>query len=131
MSSRNKQAHQLARQLAQLSVVDGVVSPEQVTGVLDYLEKHRPPHTLQVLKAYHRAIAVEIARSRAIVEHSGEAGDAILRSIEAAMSQRYGRAITATARRNDDLIAGLRVRVADDVYESSIDAQLSALAVAS
>lgn len=128
MSPRDKQAQQLARQLAQLSVVDGVVSPERVAGVLEYLEKHRPANPVQVLKAYHRLIAAEIARSRAVVEHAGAVDDQVLRSIEQAMSRRYGRPITATARPNDTLIAGLRVRVADDVYEASISSQLAALA---
>jgi hypothetical protein len=38
-----------------------------------------------------------------------------------------GRPIAGVLRRNDALIAGLRVRVGDDVYESSVAGQLSAL----
>ena len=131
MSAQTKQAQQLVRQLRQLSLVDGNVSAERVAGVLEYVEKHRPANALLVLKLYRRAIAAEIAKSRAIVEHAGDLGADVLRSIESAMTKRYGRTVTATARRNDALIAGLRVRVADDVYESSIDAQLSTLAAAS
>jgi F-type H+-transporting ATPase subunit delta len=130
MAAETKQALQLARQLFQLSVVDGVVSAERVAGVLEYVEKNRPAHPVQVLKAYHRLIAAEIAKSRALVEHAGDIGPDVLRSIEAAMSQRYGRSITASARRNDALIAGVRVRVVDDVYESSIAGQLATLAEA-
>lgn len=130
MSAQTKQAQQLARQLFQLSLADGAVSAERVAGVLEYVEKHRPAHPVQVLKAYHRLIAAEIAKSRALVEHAGDIGQDVLQSIEATMSQRYGRSITAAARRNDALIAGVRVRVADDVYESSIAGQLNALAEA-
>jgi len=46
------------------------------------------------------------------------------------MTRRYGRSITGVARRNDALIAGVRVRVGDDVYESSVAGQLAALASA-
>ncbi|MEN9813357.1 MAG: hypothetical protein RL479_2043, partial [Verrucomicrobiota bacterium] len=53
-----------------------------------------------------------------------------LADIAAAMSRRYGRSITGTARRNDALLAGLRVRVGDDVYESSVAGQLAQLAAA-
>ena len=130
MAARNKQVQQLARQLARLSVVNGEVSSQQVAGVLEYLEKHRPPHTLQVLRAYRQYIAAELARSQAVVEHAGPMNAEVLRSIESAMAQRYGRPIHATARPNDSLIAGIRVRVADDVYESSIAGQLTALAQA-
>ena len=34
----------------------------------------------------------------------------------------------ATGSRNDALIAGLRVRIGDDVYESTVSGQLDALA---
>lgn len=131
MATHQKQAQQFARRLFKLSVVDGVVSPERVAGVLEYVEKHHPANPLMVLKAYHRLVAAEIAKSRALVEHAGSIGDPILRAIAAAMTQGYRRPITAVARPNPALIAGLRVRVGDDVYESSIAGQLAALAAAS
>jgi F-type H+-transporting ATPase subunit delta len=130
MAAHRKQTQQLARQFLQLSLVDGAVSPERVAGVLEYIEKHRPPHALHVLRAYHRLVSTEIAKSRAVVEHAGAISPDILGSIEAAMSQRYSRKITASAQPSSGLIAGLRVRVGDDVYESSIAGQLQALAAA-
>ena len=52
----------------------------------------------------------------------------MLAAIAAAMTRRYGRPVTATARPNPALLAGLRVHVGDDIYESSIAGQLAALA---
>lgn len=130
MASGKKQVQQLARQLFKLSLAGGVVSAENVSGVLQYIEKHRPANTLAVLKAYQRLVSAEVARSRALVEHAGPINDSILSGIAAAMTRRYGRAVTAQASRHDSLIAGLRVRVGDDVYESSVAGQLSALATA-
>jgi F-type H+-transporting ATPase subunit delta len=124
----NKQAQQLARQLFKLSLIDGRISAERVTGVLGYLEKIQPAHPLAVLKAYHRLVAVELAKSQAIVEHAGAVSDSILQTIAASMTKKYGRAITASTRANPKLLAGLRVRVGDDVYESSVSGQLGALA---
>jgi F-type H+-transporting ATPase subunit delta len=49
--------------------------------------------------------------------------------IEGAMTQRYKRVITASAKPNPALLAGLRVRVGSDLYESSVAAQLAALSV--
>jgi F-type H+-transporting ATPase subunit delta len=46
------------------------------------------------------------------------------------MSKKYGRPVAASGRPNASLLAGLRVRVGDDVYESSVAGQLSALASA-
>jgi len=130
MASGTKQVQQLARQFFKLSVVDGVLAADRVAGVLEYIEKHRPAHALAVLKAYHRLVAAEVARGRAIVEHAGLLGDATLAAIAAAMTKKYSRPVTAVARNNNSLLAGLRVRVGDDTYESSVAGQLAALAAA-
>jgi len=123
----DKQTKLLAKQLFKLSVVNGVVSPEQVAGVLGWVERHAPRRPVALLKAYHHRIAGELAKSRAEVEHAGPVSDATLRLIEGAMSQRYHRVITAGARPNPALLAGLRVRVGSDVFEASVAGQLGQL----
>jgi F-type H+-transporting ATPase subunit delta len=130
MATRNKQTQQLARQLFKLSLVDGAVSAERVAGVLQYVEKHRPARAVAVLQAYQRLVAAEIARGQAVVEHAGPVTPAVLNSIEAAMTRKYGRKIATVTKPSPHLLGGLRVRVGDDVYESSIAGQLGALASA-
>jgi len=125
----DKQTKLLAKQLFKLSVVNGVVSPEQVTGVLGWVEKTSPRRPVALLKAYHHRIAIELAKSRAEVEHAGPVSDATLKQIEAAMTKRYARVVTASAKPNASLLAGLRVRVGSDVYESSVAGQLAKLSV--
>lgn len=128
MASGKKQIQQLARQFFQLSSVNGELSAERVAGVLDYIEKHKPANTIAVLKAYQRLIAAEVARGQALVEHAGPINDTVLANIASAMSRKYNRKVTSSAKRNDTLLAGLRVRVGDDVYESSVAGQLASLA---
>ena len=130
MASAKKQIQQLARQFFKLSFSDGTLSPERVAGVLEYIDQHRPAHTVAVLKAYHHLVAVEIARNQAVVEHAGPITDSALAGIAAAMTKKYGRPVRSLAKRNDALLAGLRVRVGDDVYESSVAGQLATLASA-
>ncbi len=130
MASAQKQIQQLARQFFKLSIVDGALSSERVAGVLEYIDRHRPAHTAAVLKAYHRLIAAEVARSQAVVEHAGAVEPSTLEAIAAAMSKKYHRPVTALSKRNDALLAGLRVRVGDDTYESSVAGQLAALSAA-
>jgi F-type H+-transporting ATPase subunit delta len=130
MAAHGKKAQQLARQLFKLSLVDGSVSAERVSGVLAYLEKHRPANPLMVLRAYARLVAADVARSQAVVEHAGSINDAALSAIAAAMTKKYGRQVRATAKKNDALLAGLRVRVGDDTYESSVAGQLATLGAA-
>jgi F-type H+-transporting ATPase subunit delta len=128
MASKAKVAQQFARQLFSMSMVDGVISAERVGGVLEYVEKHPPHNTLLVLKAYQRLVSTEVAKGVALVEHAGAITGTTLSSIAAAMSKKYGRPVTATAKPNPALLAGLRVHVGDDIYESSVAGQLAALA---
>lgn len=130
MATARKQVQELARQFLRMSVVHGAISAERVGGVLAYIEKHRPPNALAVLRAYRRIVAAEIARGQAVIEHAGPITPAAVASIAAGMTQRYGRAVVGVAKRNDALLAGVRVRVGDDVYESSVAGQLATLAAA-
>ncbi len=125
----SKQTKLLAKQLFKLSVVNGVVSPEQVTGVLGWIEKTQPSQSIALLKAYHHRIETELAKSRAVVEHAGPVTDATLKQIETAMAQKYSRPVTAVAKPTPSLLAGLRVRIGSDVYESSVSGQLANLSV--
>jgi F-type H+-transporting ATPase subunit delta len=123
----SKQSQQFARQLFRLSIEGVQISAERVAGVLAYLAQHPPRQPLAVLRHYHRLVAGQLARNRALVEHGGPVDDGLLRAIEAAFTRKYQRPVAATARPNPDLIAGLRVRVGDDVYEASVAGQLAVL----
>lgn len=118
-----------AKQLLQLSLdAQGAVSAERVAGVLEYLEKNPPARLALVLAAYRKLVAVELAKGEARVEHAGPVAPAALEGIAAALSKRYGRPVVASAAPNAKLLAGLRVRIGDDVFESSVAGQLGALA---
>jgi F-type H+-transporting ATPase subunit delta len=124
----SRSSHQLARHLCQLSLVDDQVSPERVTAVLGYLQQHPPRQPLAVLRQYRRLVTRQLARHHARVEHAGAIDAALLGALGAALSRKYRRPITAAAQPNPALIAGLRIRVGDDLYEASIAGQLDALA---
>jgi F-type H+-transporting ATPase subunit delta len=126
MSSRRKIA-ELAHQLFELSLDHGQVSAERVTGVLAWVDKHRPANASSVLRAYRRLIEADIGRRRAVIEYAGEVTPATLAEIASAMSRRYGRTIEPVPVRRPELIAGLRVRVGDNVFENSVVSQLAAL----
>lgn len=126
----SSQSRQFARQLFRLSLADGQVSAERVTAVLAHLQRHPPRQPLEVLKGYQRLVAAQLARNRALVEHAGAINNDILRAVADAFARKYQRPIAAVAQPNPALIAGLRIRIGDDVYESSVASQLAALAAA-
>jgi F-type H+-transporting ATPase subunit delta len=127
MASSAKAALKLARLLFNLSVVDGAVSAERVQGVLEYVEKHNPGEAVTILRAYRRLVAYELAKSVAVVEHAGSVDDAAVAAIAAAMTRKYSRKVAPSSKPNPSLLAGLRVQVGDDIYESSVAGQLAAL----
>ncbi|MEI6108134.1 MAG: F0F1 ATP synthase subunit delta [Opitutae bacterium] len=126
----DKKTKQLAKQLFRLSLANGQVSPEQVAGVLGYIEKTAPRHALPLLKLYQHAIVTELAKSHARVEHAGPLAATTLAQIAAALTKKYSRPVTASAQPNAHLLAGLRVRIGSDVYESTVAGQLTQLASA-
>lgn len=127
MATGKPQIQQLARQLFNLSLVDGRLSAEQVAGVLGYVEKAHAVNAVAILKAYRRLVATELAKGVALVEHSGPVGESVLAAISASLSKRYNRPVVTTTKANPALLAGLRVRIGDDLFESSVSGQLAAL----
>lgn len=107
-----------AKRLLALSLEGGAVSTERVGAVLAALAKSRPAHELRpVLRAYLAAVRREVARAEARVEHAGPLSPESLAAIAAALSRGAGRPLRPVARRDDKLLAGLRVRVGDDVLD--------------
>lgn len=128
MAGTRRETRDYARKLTAISLAGDQVSPERVEAVLEVLRRSPPRRHRQVLREYARLIEREICRRQAVVEHAGPLGQEILSTIGNAMSARYGRAIEAVAQENPALIAGLRVQVADDVYDSSVRSRLDRLA---
>lgn len=127
MSSQAKQAQQLARQFLRLSLVEGSLSQERVLGVLEYIDKHKPANSIAVLRFYKRLVQRELSKQVAVVEHAGSIDNATLRSLGNAFTARYKRPITTQAIPKPSLLAGLRVRVGDDIFEASLASRLATL----
>lgn len=125
-----KRVRQTARILFNVSLEGDVVSPGRVAGVLAWFEKTQPSQGLAILREYHRLVRVELSKSNARIEHAGDLPAQAVSAIEAFLSKRYSRGVTATVRENPALIAGLRVSIGDDVFESSIAGQLESLSIA-
>jgi F-type H+-transporting ATPase subunit delta len=108
----------------------GQLSGERISGILKALEGHQPPSYESLLRAYHRFISAEVARGQARIEHAGPITQEDVSSITASLSKRYGRPITAITTPNPELIAGLRIRVGDDVHDLSVAGTLAAISAA-
>jgi F-type H+-transporting ATPase subunit delta len=126
---RDKKITQLAKKLVELSKDEaGVVTEAKVSEVLAGLKQVEHRHHLAVLKTFLNYIRREIARQTAVVSTPGALSEFALKAIEANFTRVYGRPIAATTNEDSSLIAGVRVRVGDDVYDASLAGRLHRLA---
>jgi F-type H+-transporting ATPase subunit delta len=125
---RDKKITQLAKKLVELSKDNGVVTEAKVGEVLAGLKQVQHRHHLTVLKTFLNYLRREIALQTAVVSTPGALSGAALKAIETTYSKMYDRPITAVTKEDTSLIAGVRVRVGDDVYDASVAGRLQRLA---
>ena len=125
---RDKKTLQLAKKLVELSKDAGIVTEAKVGEVVAGLKKTQPRNYLTVLKAYLAYLKREVALQTAVVSTPGTLSPEALENIAQSFSKQYGRVITATIQNDPSLIAGVRVRVGDDVYDASVIGRLKRLA---
>jgi F-type H+-transporting ATPase subunit delta len=125
---RDKKITQLAKKLVELSKENGVVTEAKVSEVLAGLKQANHGKPLAVLKAFLGYIRREIALQTAVVATPAALSDAALSQIAANFSKIYDRPITTVTTQDTSLIAGVRVRVGDDVYDASVAGRLQRLA---
>jgi F-type H+-transporting ATPase subunit delta len=116
----HKKIRAVAKTLLQLSLQDDEVSSERVSAVLQALQARPPRNYKAVLREYLRLVQKQIARSQAVIEYSGALPQDTINFIEASLSVHYGRPINSVLKENKALIAGWRIRIGSDVYDSSI-----------
>ena len=125
---RDQKITRLAKKLVELSKDKGVVTEAKVTEVLAGLKQVQHRHHLTVLKTFLSYLRREIALQTAVVMTPGALSDDALKAIEATYSKMYDRPVSAVIQQATSLIAGVRVRVGDDVYDASVAGRLQRLA---
>ena len=125
---RDQKITRLAKKLVELSKDNGVVTEAKVGEVLAGLKQVQHRHHLTVLKTFLGYLRREIALQTAVVSTPGALSDDALKAIETTYSNMYGRAVSAVTQQDTSLIAGVRVRVGDDVYDASVAGHLQRLA---
>lgn len=126
--TRDKKIRQFAKSLVALTRDNGVVTESRVAEVLEGLKKAELRNKLPVLKTYLFYIRKAVAEQTAIVATPGALSPEALSAIETNFSEVYGRAISAVTETDPSLIAGVRIRVGDDVYDASVAGSLKRLA---
>lgn len=116
-----------AKKLLTISLENNRVSEEKVAAILQTLRSNPPRRYKEILEIYLLKIGAELRKENATIEHSGTLPATAANNIKDNLSKYYDRDIKVTTQNIPELLAGLRIRVADDVWDTSVQGRLQQL----
>ena len=125
---RDQKITKLAKKLLELSKDSGVVTESKVAEVLAGFQQVQHRRHLTVLKTFLNYLRREVALQTAVVSTPTGISEDALKAIEVQFSKLYNRPVNAVTQPDTSLLAGVRVRVGDDVYDASVAGRLQRLA---
>ena len=125
---RDQKITKLAKKLLELSKDSGVVTESKVAEVLAGFQQVQHRRHLTVLKTFLNYLRREVALQTAVVSTPTGLSEDVIKAIEVQFSKLYNRPVNAVTQPDTSLIAGVRVRVGDDVYDASVAGRLQRLA---
>jgi F-type H+-transporting ATPase subunit delta len=123
----SKEGRRTARELFDLTLVNGKIDPTRVRTIADDVAATKPRQYVQLLKEYARLVRLEVGRHHAVVESAAALDADTSASLEREIREQFGADVTIEFRVNPDLIGGLRVKVGSDVWDGSIRSRLQLL----
>jgi len=123
----SKESKKLARQLYQASFTDGRLDNNKIRSLAASIIESKPRHYVEVLKSYHRLVRLETERHRAHIESAAELDSATISQITNDLKTRFGNDLAITFSVNPAFIGGLRIKIGNDVWDSSIKTRLQRL----
>jgi F-type H+-transporting ATPase subunit delta len=122
-----KEARKTSRQLLKLSFTDGKLDEGKVNQVVQSVLTEKPRHYGEVLKDYQRLVRLEVAKRHAVVESATQLNSNLSNLLIIKLKSRYGDDLTIEFKTNPSLLGGLRVKLADDVWDGSVRNRLRTL----
>jgi F-type H+-transporting ATPase subunit delta len=116
-----------AKALFRACFVDGVLNESRVRSVVEEVVSHKPRGYLGTLHHFRRLVKIDVDRRSARIENAVETSPQLMQQIGEALERRHGKGLSYSYWINPALVAGLRVRVGNDIYDGSVAARLQAL----
>ncbi len=118
----------LVRQLVKRSTSEeGIIEQSLVEDVLAGLREIKPSRYLEILKHY----LIEIRKSLRVqvveVELGCQPNELLVSKLRSKIESIGSGSLDLNVTRNDNLVAGYRIRIVDDVFEDSIQSRLAKL----
>jgi F-type H+-transporting ATPase subunit delta len=123
----NKRAKREAKHLFRSCLVNGLLDEGRVRRVVQLVVAARHRDCPAILSHFGRLVRLELARHTATIESATPLPADLQAAIEAGLTRRYGRGLTAAFAQRPALIGGMRIQVGCDVYDGSVQGRLTAL----
>ncbi|MBA2432761.1 MAG: F0F1 ATP synthase subunit delta [Chthoniobacterales bacterium] len=123
----NKEGRRLAKELLRSSFSDGQLDRARVSQLVSLLIEKKPRNYVQVLDAYKRLIRLEVEKRTATIETATELSPEVAARTVENLKRRYGSDLDTSFIVNPELLGGMRVRVGNDVWDSSVRNRLQRL----
>lgn len=127
---QNRKITDFVRRLVELATEDGKLSAERVQAVLETLSANPPRNHLAIIRQFRHAVERFEREHTLVIESATELSESTASSLLEEYSKRYDRKLSLVQTENPSLIAGMRLRVGDDVYDLSVRGRLGALSPA-
>src|SRR5215475_3369475 len=122
-----KQVKRQAKHLFRLCLVDGFLDELRVRQVVQAVLQSNRRGSLTLAAQFERLVRLDLSEHTAEVESATPLNVDLQKAVRADLLRLYGTGITTSFVRNPELIGGMRIKVASDVYDGSVKARLAAL----
>ncbi len=124
----SKDATNTARRIFRLCQTDGVLDEAKFRLALRKIVEQKPRGYRGTLHVLHRLIRKDVASRHVIVESAQPLGAQTRDGLIDKLKAKRGDSLTFEYIVNPELIGGIRVKLADDVWDGSIKARLERIA---
>ena len=123
----NKETRQLSRALLRASFTDGQLDQGRVGSLVKSLLEKKPRNYMAVLDEYKRLLRLEVEKRTATIESAADLSSDVANDLVENLKRKYGPDLTTRFGVNPELLGGMRIRVGDDVWDSSVRNRLQRL----
>jgi len=123
----SKEARKTAKALFQLSFTDGKLDRAKSGPIVAKIAESKPRYYIDILKEYQRLARLEIQQHHAVIESATPLDSALAQQLERDLRAKYGNDLTTEYKTTPDLIAGMRIKLGSDVWDSTVRGRLDRL----
>lgn len=127
MNTNKSSISKMARLMFKNSLTDGKIDEKKVQGVLKGLLSSKKRNVIEILKAYRKMVLHLIDEQTAKVEAGFELSEGEKKLISKLLKKIYHKELDVEFSKNAQLLAGLRVKVGDVIWDASLKGRILAL----